>query len=184
MAFLFPATGLAKFNEDLEKKQIIRAYVAKDKFHWEICGDICEPLGNPDGYTREEIERWKKFRPQDWKDALPLMGATAGVAMAILLLVLAPAGVSIAAILALMGLVGYGTISHPQFKAGMNNDVYGEFESNPELLTELKRLLAEVDAGVAVTEKNPRVISLERKAKPAVPDNVGNLEPRKSESAQ
>ena len=129
------------------------------RFRFEVCEKSqCKPLGRDEGYTREELERWKKFRENTVGDIAPMMGFVALTALAVAGIAFFPVTAAVTGLLAVGGL-SYFFYHSPQVQAGMPNDVYQEFAADPGLLPELKEFLAEIDQGKPVLDQSPRVLS-------------------------
>jgi hypothetical protein len=141
-------------------------------FRFELCEAKCETLGREEGYTRAELEPWKKFRENHASDVLPLIGLAAAVSLVIGSIAFFPLTLVSAAGAAVLGGFAYFFYHAPQTQAHMPNDVYEQFQANPELLPELKKFLMEVDTGYSDLSHDPRVLSsrVESKTQPSVKD--------------
>lgn len=175
-SLIFPYPSLAKRGAPSPDAKI-RVFSEKNRFHLHVCDPKCQPFGNPSGYTREQLEDWKKFRQTEWKDALPYFGAVGGAAMIITFLGLAPAAGLAALAAGVVALVSYGHSRNPQIQAGMTNEIYGEFSARPELIKELEKFLADVDKGESSMLYSPRVLTSPQRPKQVMNPEKHHLAP-------
>jgi hypothetical protein len=154
LILLFTAAGA------FGNQAVVRVKKAGENFRFELCEkESCETLGRENGYTRAELEHWKKFRESSTGEILPLMALTAGLSVMIAGLVFFPLTAMAAVGVIALGGFTYFFSKTPQVQARMPNDVYHEFQADPELLPALKNFLLEIDQGMPVADKYPRVLS-------------------------
>lgn len=159
-----PAESAAQIEAEpsFEGKPTLRIYqVGPDRFRFESCNaeKKCEAVGREEGYSKEELERWEKFRKNTAGDILPMMAIVAAVSLLVGSLVFFPLTATVAVGAVLLTGFAYLFSQTPQVQAGMPNDVYKEFDADPTLVPQLKTFLREVDEGLVTTDANPRVFS-------------------------
>lgn len=144
------------------EKPTLRIYqVGADRFRFESCNaeKICEAIGREEGYSKQELAQWEKFRKNSAMDIAPLMGIVAGFGLLVGAIVLMPVAVTAVVGASLLAGFAYFFSQTPQVKAGMPNDVFKEFEADPSLVPQLKGFLREVDEGLVTSDRDPRVFT-------------------------
>lgn len=141
-------------------KPVVRVTKLGENFRFELCEkDACETLGRENGYSRLELENWKKFRESTASEIAPMITLVAAVSLIVAGVTLFPLAAIVTAGAVVLGSFAYFFSQAPQVQARMPNDVYHEFQADPELLPALKKFLLEIDQGIPVADQNPRVLS-------------------------